>query len=420
MSPAAETLAAPLHPTALDALQNTPVAPLVGQPVAQVLATMGLPTMPQPLALAPPPGLPPLPPLDPVALIKPVTDLFSGFGTGILGAGGAINPQSMLQNVVQALNTAIQGAQLGLQLLESMRGSGTQAAAASGVAAQGNSAAVSAQAAQMHATLGAASVTVATGAAEMAAVAAQLATTEALLAPLAATPGGAAALLAAAMEAAAEAAAITAHTKAQLLMHSATMTQNGSPVQVNGGSTNLSSSSAQSVLQEVISGAEQVVQPLLSAAQQVGAGQVQRLTATPVLAPAKFDALAGAGAGTAAALAAGFGGGFAGGALGAVRSAPLGAWQEGNLTEAAAAEPVSETIAATSVVSEGAVLPPMMMGGGAAMSAVRAGASTSTPEALVNARHSGELVGADPDDIAAPVIGAIPTSPTSPDTPFSL
>jgi len=419
MSPAAETLAAPLHPTVLDALQNTPVAPLAGQPVAQVLSAMGLPTMPQPIGLAPPPGLPALPPLDPVALVKPVTDLFGGFGTGILGAGGALNPQSLLQNVIQALSTAMQGAQLGLQLLESMQGSGTQAATASGVAAQGSSAAVSTQAAQIHAVLGAASVTVATGAAEIAAVATQLITTEALLSPLAATPGGQAALLAAALDAAAEAAAITAHTKAQLLVHAATMTQTGSTVQVSGGTTT-TGSSAQSVLQEVMAGAEQVAQPLLSTAQQAVATAVQRPTTTPVLAPAKFDSLTGEfdslAPGAGAVLAAGFGGTVPG----ATVSAPLEAWQEGGVTEAAAAEePAGATVDAASAMPEGAVLPPMIAGGGA-LPAARAGASTSTPEALVNARHSGELIGEDPRDVAAPVIGAIPTSPTSPDIPFSL
>jgi hypothetical protein len=226
-------------------------------------------------------------------------------------------------------------------------------------------------------------------------------------------------LLAAALEAAAEAAAITANTKAQLLVQAATMTQAGSTVQVSGGSTTSTSSSAQSVLQEVMSGAEQVAQvaqPLLSAAQQVGAGPVQRPTATPILAPAKFDSLAGAGAVLAAA---GFGAGGGFGAPGAAGSLPLEAWQEDNLTEAAAAEPTGETIASASAVSESAAMPPMVTGGGA-LSAFRASASTSTPEALVNARHTDELIGDDPDDIAAPVIGAIPTSPTSPDTPFSL
>lgn len=423
MTVEAQPLTAPLHPTVLDALRNTPAAPLAAQPVAQVLATIGLPDLPQPIALPPLPGLPALPALDLTGLIKPITDLFGGFGTGMLGANGAVNPQSLLQNVVQGLGTAMQWGEQGLQLLQSMQGQGAQAATASGVAAQGDSASVSSQAGRMDTTLGAAATTVATGAAEIAAVAAKLVTTEALLAPLAATPGGQAALLAAAAEAAAEAAAITAATKAQLLAHSATMTQAGSPVSISGGSAN-TIGTAQSALEQLMSGVQvvqQVAQPLVLTALQ----EPVKNSADPVSLTTTADT----------ALIAGVGGAVSGRTArtaepllvpepigGISERAELSAWQANDATRVAATavtEPAAETATAAAVTEA----PSPMVPAGGALAAVRARTSNTTgaPEALVNVRHGDELVGADlRTEPPAPVIGAITTDDAAPDTPFSL
>ncbi|MQY22484.1 hypothetical protein [Nocardia macrotermitis] len=415
MSTDAESLTAPLHPTVLDALRNTPAAPLIGQPGAQVLATIGLPGVPQPIALAPLPGLPPLPALDMTALLKPVTDLFGGFGTGALGAAGAVNPQSLLQGVLQGVGTAVQLGQQGLQLLQSMQGQGATAATASGVAALGDSASVSDQATQVHASLGAAATTVATGSAQMSAVAARLVATEAMLAPLAVTPGGQAALIAAATEAAAEAAAITAATKAQLVGHSAVMTQAGNPVSVSGGTVSTAGSSSQSELTQLISGFQQVMQvaqPLVSTA----------LTALPAAAKATAEPVsANTDSMTTGAISAIVPGGIA--ALGAIPSAAgvqamsaraaLGAWQA-ETVGAAAASPAGTTPA---MVEE--PLPPLIPSGGA-LAGVRAGVATSAPAAGVTARHSDELDEDSEEQTPAPVIGAVTVTETPPDTAFSL
>lgn len=414
MTTQAEPLAAPLHPTVLDALRYAPAASLAGQPVTQVLATMGLPVVPQPLALPPLPGLPPMPALDMTGLLKPITDLFGGFGTGILGANGAVDPQALLQNVTQTLSAAVGLAEGGLQLLQSMQGAGTQAAAASGLTAQGTSVAVATQATQMKTTLGSAAATVATGAAEIAAVATRLIATETVMAPLAATPGGQAALLAAAAEAAAEAAAITARTKVRLLAHSGAMTQTGSPVAVRGGSIGNAGSGAESVLKQLISGAEevqQVVQPLVPAASQVA----REVTAAQGSGPTGFDSLVGMhGAAVVGAPAVTTAGGEIGGTS---EPASMGAWQERDLTETAAAEPATTT--AATMAEE--PLPPMIPAAGA-LTAIRAGAADTSgrPETLVNARNGEDLVGRHDDDVPQPVIGAIATDSGGPDKPFSL
>jgi hypothetical protein len=438
--PVAEPLTAPLHPTVLDALRNTPAAPLANLPAAQVLDGMGLPALPQmPAALPVFPGAPVLPPLDPAALVKPITDLFGGFGNGQLGAAGALNPQTLLQNVMQAIQTATQFAQQGISLLQTMQSAGTQAATSSAVATQGTSAAVGGQALDMHTTMGAASVTVATGYAQMAAVAAKFAITAAALGPTLVTPPGQAALLATALETGAEATAITAKTKAELAGHTAKMVSTGTRVKptckpklsslkaatpsggtsTTGTSTTAGSgagttSSTQSQLPQLLSALQGVVQPLQSAAQQIG----QRLTPAPaatarsVAAP---TALSTPLRGTT---------GYSGAATNVASSTPLSQWQQEGIATTATqsseftALPFGGSVAEATQTEEATMIPPMVPAAGVMAGAGRSGTS-STPESLINAHHGDELVGDAPDDVAAPVIGALVTG-SGPDTPFSL
>ncbi|MBU3065196.1 hypothetical protein KO481_27175 [Nocardia sp. NEAU-G5] len=417
MTPVAETLAAPLHPTVLDALRHTPAAPLADQPVAQVLAGMGLPALPQAPALPPLPGLPALPPLDTTALLKPITDLFGGFGAGTLAGSGSLNPQSLLQNVMQAAETAVQWAQQGVQLLGSMQGNGVSAATASGIAAQGSSAAVATQAGQIHTTLGVASVTVATGAAEMAAVAARFLTTAMLLGPALVTPPGQAALLATALEAGTEATAITARTKCQLAAHSATMTEAGTALPIQGGAD---TAGATATLQQLISQVlqvqqiaqqvQQIAQPLPTGAQPTGPTSRPATDAAPMLNSA--DQLAEPGV---TALAAGLGG--LGRADGAGPAAPLGTWRAATVAATAAELPIESATGDATVTEK--PLPPLVTAAGA-LSAGRAGSGGGTSATPVHARRAGEPVDADPGALAAPVIGAIAADPTQPDIPFSL
>lgn len=427
MIPVAEPLAAPLHPSVLDALRNTPAAPLAGLPAAQVLAGVGLPGLPAvPAALPMLPGAPMLPPLDPAALVKPITDLFGGFGDGRLGAGGALNPQTLLQNVMQAIETATQWAGQGISLLQTMQSAGTRAATTSATAAQGTSAEISDQALQMHTTMGAAAGTVAVGYAQMAAVAAKFALTAAALGPTLITPPGQAALLATALETGAEATAITAKTKGQLAAHSANMARSGTRVKptskpklsalradkapttaaTSSSTSSTGASDSQTQLPQLLSMLQGVVQPLQTAAQQIG----QHLPASvPVGHPAVPAALTAPRLGT---------GALGGPATNIAASEPLAQWQQQSVaTTAESSEFTAIPLGGVTDTSEEEMLPPMLPGAGIAPGGGRDG--TAAPASLVTGRHGDELVGEAPDDVAAPVIGALATG-SNPDTPFVL
>ncbi|WP_330179059.1 hypothetical protein OHB26_21460 [Nocardia sp. NBC_01503] len=439
----AESLAEPLHPTVQDALRNTPVAPLLGQPVEQILAGIGLPALPQLPALPPLPGLPALPPLDLAALAKPITDLFSGFGDGQLGASGAINPQTLLQNVVQSVETAMQFATQGIQLLQTMQSSGAQAATATAVGTHATSAAIATQAAQMHFTMGGAAGTVAVGYTQLAAVAARFALTTAALGPALVTPPGQAALLASAVEAGTEAVAITAQTKAQLAAHSAKMAKDGTKVQsrhapnhkvakpvaaqhtvgrsvaaptpAKSPAATASTMSNQAELQQLLTQLQQVIRPLMSAAEQAGKGISATLAApqAPVdapLAPPISAPVLGAKT-TAGPI------GSGGGAATETAAAQLGRWQAANIIETVPGS-IKTTVAPTGIttVSEEA-LPPVIPGGGA-LGAGRARGTGGGAGALVDARNGDELVGGAPDDTTAPVIGG--STPADPENPYHL
>ncbi|WP_068062681.1 hypothetical protein [Nocardia xishanensis] len=450
----ARHLAAPLPPTVLDAIRDTPVAPFLDRPTEQVLAQIGLPALPQLPALPPLPGLPPLPTIDPAALIKPVTDLFSGFGNGNLGANGAHDPQVILQKVSQSISAAMQLATTGLQLLQSMQSAGSRAATTAAVETAATSTAISGQATQMNAITAGAAGTVATGYLQMAAVATRFALTTAALGPTLVTPAGQGALLATAIEAGAEAMAITAHTKAQLAGQSAQMARAGTPVSVRkpsipkppglgkapqslakglisgkpspvtpghapGGlsaksaptaNTNSADSSRQ-VVQQLV----QLVQPLITAARQVGHEVTAQMPAKPATdTPAPVPNRTGTG-------------GVVGTSSGhpitaapvASATAPLGAWQtESVVATTSPGTSSGPTTVATARVT-GEMLPPVVPGTGAlATASARSRAIDAEVNAMVDTCHVDELVDGPPAETTAPVIGVAPSS--TKDNPYSL
>lgn len=449
MTPA-QPPAAPLHPTVLDALRNTPAAPFLDQPTQQVLAGIGLPALPQFPALPPLPGLPVLPPLDPAALFKPVTDLISGYGNGNLGAG-EFNPQTLMRNVTDAVRTAMQLASTGIQLLQSMESSGATAATAAAVDTVATSASISEQAARINLTTGGAAGTVATGYAQIAAVATRFALTTAALGPTLVTPPGQAALLATAIEAGTEAMAITAQTKAQLLAQSAEMTEAGKPVPTRSpkradpgkvqrsltptvsaaspsapdvsavsslaspGSASATagvapSSPNQPTVTQLLSQLQQVVTPLISVAQTIGKEVSAQFPAKPAADPA-------APAPTRSATAAVPVGSTSGGAAVAPAAAPLGGWRAEGVIAATASPVGTPLISASTATYSHEVLPPFAPGAGST-GAERARSAGGRPESPVDARYGDELVGGHPPETAAPVIGVETTG--DPDTPFSL
>ncbi|MET7768239.1 hypothetical protein [Nocardia sp. NPDC005366] len=434
MTPA-ESPGGSVHPTVLDALRDNPVAPLLGLPVEQVLAGMGLPGLPQPVALPPLPGLPALPPLDPVALAKPITDLFSGFGDGNLNNGGTLNPQVLLQNVLRAVETAMQWAAQGIQLLQTMQSAGAVAAAGTGALTQVASAAISTQGAQIHLTLGAAASTVAVGYARLASVAARFALTAAGLGPTLVTPPGQAALLASAVEAGSEAVAITAQTKAELAAHQAQMDEAGTRVQTAhlpssralrataqpvtaslggvepGPASAATGSHTVPELARLLSELWQVVQPLASVAQQLGHDASAAFPTHAGLGglplPPMVPVHAGV-SGTAATTG-------SGGAPTGPAAAPLGRWQAGNIVESVPG-PVELVTAPTAItiVADETMSPMVPAAGPIGDGRLRSTAYTSALP--VDVRYGDELVGSGLDDTTAPVIGGAVTG--DPETPL--
>ncbi|PXX61704.1 hypothetical protein DFR70_108262 [Nocardia tenerifensis] len=452
----AHHLAAPLSPTVLDAIRNTPVAPFLDRPAEQLLAQIGLPPLPQLPALPPLPGLPPLPALDPMALMKPVTDLFSGFGDGNLRANGSLDPHSVLQKVTQSIGTAVQLATAGIQLLQSMQSAGSRAATSAAVETVGTATSLSGQATHMNAVTAAAAGTVATGYLQMAALAARFAATTAALSLTLATPAGQAALLGTAIEAAAEAIAITAHTKVQLIGHAGQMTQAGTPVPVRkpvmpklGGvgkaqqalvkglklgdmtripgvppahavsgmsarsaSAAATGDSGSQVVQQVM----QMVQPLIAATRQVGQEVVAHPPAKPPTEAVVPEAVP---VETKPLAIAPFGPMYTAAAPVTSAAVPLGGWQTEAVVTATPGVSTGPATVAASTRFAGEVLPPLVPGMGAlATAAERSRAVDGTADAMVDARHVDELVGGVPPETAAPVIGAAPAA--TPDNPYSL
>ncbi|MGF6887261.1 hypothetical protein ABIA39_004396 [Nocardia sp. GAS34] len=82
---------APIDPSISSLLRGSSLAPMMDQPVSHILHGMGLPQLPQLPPMPPLPGLPPLPQIDLTAIVRPLTDMASAFGTGQFG-GGATHP----------------------------------------------------------------------------------------------------------------------------------------------------------------------------------------------------------------------------------------------------------------------------------------------------------------------------------------
>ncbi|MFE9789613.1 hypothetical protein ACFYO7_29970 [Nocardia salmonicida] len=448
MTSAAHHLAAPPHPTVLDALRDTPAAPFLDQSAQQVLSGIGLPTLPQLPGLPPLPGLPVLPPIDPAALIKPVTDLFSGFGDGNMAAG-EFNPQAILQNVSEAVSTAMQLASAGMQLLQSMESSGVTAATSAAADTVVTSASISEQATRINLTTGGAAGTVATGYAQLVAVTTRFALTAAALGPTLVTPPGQAVLLAGAIEAGTEAMTITAQTKAQLMAQSAEMTEAGKPVptrtpkradlgKVQGSlakgvsvtdtavpemsalntvspATTPVAISDSSVVTQLLSQLQQVAAPLMSVAQIVGKEVSAQYSAKPA-ADSPAPAPARPTAGTTVVPTAGSGG--VGGTPVSPAAAPLGGWQVDGVITSAPSPVAATTASLPTAMYSHEVMPPFVPGAGLVGGDDRARSAGGGYESAVDARYGDQLVGGHSHQTAAPVIGVETTG--DPDSPFSL
>ncbi|MXP20565.1 hypothetical protein GIY30_04225 [Gordonia sp. HNM0687] len=429
-----------MHMTVQEMIDASPLGPILDTSVADVLAGHGLPAMPaMPPPGAPLPGLPPLPPLDITLLIKPLTDLLGGFGTGNL-SGADFDPSAIFEGLSKVLQTSMSMGSGAVKALDKLwTGSASTAAVGKSAIATADTANVSTQGAGMSIDIQTAAGIVGAG---LAAVQAIIAATIAKIAgtiPIIMTPPGQGLAVAFASEGLAEATTQVAVTRAQLLAPTAKMTANGAPVPVTSAPT--TAGAAQSpfaVASAVLDG----VSPAVSSA-----SELPSMIASPVsgmLSAARADAMPGSTAAGIAGRSGGPGGGGAGGSGGKGRvggggggggvggvgaaSAPLAPRPfmspSVGMTEPAASGPTQAPRGA--VTSTGAMPASMapMAGAGAARGAGvgSAGEEHQVPDYLVTEDNGQRVVGDVPDVVPA-VIGhedEQPAPPASPDIELRL
>ncbi|MEU2091889.1 hypothetical protein [Nocardia beijingensis] len=441
----------PLDPTVLELLRGSALAPMLDLPVNDVLRSMGLPNLPELPAFVHLPELPPLPAIDLGALMRPLTDLASAFGTGQLAApapapAGATDaaqapppadPTQLLQNVSTVMQTVMQvGSSLVQTLMSVWQGMAAMEAAKKAGEAQADAGELAAQSTQEKAVLGGAAGSVFTGAGLMAAVLAKFSTTMAFAPLLAASPGGQGFLVASAIEATTEALAITVKTKAELAGHSASMTQAGQKVPITNAPTGVKSAEQltqlMSMITPLISTAGQVAQSL----GQLAAANPSLLAPKPISAPGTHEDAGEAGEGTEGengehAGGAGGAGGIGGGVPGAIAAAaaPLNPWPGtrvaggslgaiGGATAAGTgAGTSSATVAGTTAAGTGTGTGYVPMGGAGMAGAGLARDGESTTDALrgqmVTGQHGDEVVGRI-EGVSLPVVGAADTTSEPP------
>lgn len=443
--------AAGLHPTPAltdmsvqEMIDATPLGPILDRPVGDVLAGLGLPPLPSLPPMPPLPGLPPLPVIDLGTLIKPLTDLIGGFGTGDLG-GGAFDPSAIFDGLSTVLETAMTMAQSSLKLVDQLwSGSAATAATTKTTEASANSAALSTQGTGMSIDIQAAAGIVAAGLATVQGIIVGTVGKIGALSVTLATPPGQAAALGFATEGLAEATTAVAVTRAQLLGPTTQMAANGAPVRVTNAPTAAPGAAAQSPF-AIASSVLDTVSPAVSTVSELPsmiAGPVtSMLSGRPPamhlpVSGTEFSSARGDGSdlsGRSGGLGSadlgglgdpgGLGGGGAGGlggvgAIGGVgaMSAPLGAARAvtpvGGATEPTGYAPQSSNKTAVQATSP----MPASMGpmGGAGAAARGAGSSESghdVPDYLVTEDHGHEVIGEVPDVAPAVLGGAEPAEP---------
>ncbi|NDK91953.1 hypothetical protein GYA93_20625, partial [Gordonia desulfuricans] len=224
----------------------TPLGPILDRPVGDVLAGLGLPGLPEIPPLPPLPGLPPLPTVDLGLLVKPITDLLGGFGTGDL-AMADFDPTMVFDGLSTVLETSMTMAQSALELADKLWvGQSSIAAATKTGEASVNSGQLSAQGTGISFDIQTAAGIVAAGLAAVQAILA--ATIGKMLAAVPLIPSGAGLPLVTgfAAEGLSEATAAVAVTRAQLLAPTTHMTVNGAPVPVTAAPAAATGAAAQS------------------------------------------------------------------------------------------------------------------------------------------------------------------------------
>ncbi|MBJ8345270.1 hypothetical protein [Antrihabitans sp. YC2-6] len=227
--------------TVLEALQRSPLGPFLDLPLPQLptIPGLGLPQLPALPQLPPNPldallsgqGLPALPGVD--QLLKPITDLASGFGSGVLGS---LDPTALLQQSSGLIDTAMQVGMGGLKVLDQLwQSEAAQNAQAQGRQAQGSGEEVVQRGNDISTVTQDAAATVQRGNAKLALIAESFATSAVAAAPLILTPPGQMLMMTAAAEHISQAIEVVAQTRAELGGHTARMSGLSEPVPVPAG-----------------------------------------------------------------------------------------------------------------------------------------------------------------------------------------
>ncbi|MFI9406474.1 hypothetical protein [Nocardia sp. NPDC052316] len=455
--------AEPLDPTVLDLLRGSALAPMLDQPVNDILHNMGLPNLPEMPSFIQMPEMPPLPPLDLTALMRPLTDLAAAFGTGQLGAPApapapanagsqnaaapapapAPDPTQLLSGISTVMQTVMQVGTSAIQTAMSVwQGMAAMEAAKKAGEAQADAGKLEAQSTEEKVVLTEAASSVFTGAGLMSAVVAKFSAILAASPLYAATPAGQVFLAASAVEAMAEAIGITVKTKGELLGHSGTMTKAGTKVPITNAPKGVAGAGGADQLSQLMSMVTPLIGTATTAAQSLG----QLAQASSALsAPKTVDSKVHEGAGlsdeekakAAAASAAGVGGpgAFAGpgpGVAGAP-AAPLNPWQgtrvaSGSVGSLSGLSGLGSSSVAPASMSTGGTtggsggMMPMAGAAGAGAGMARDGESTSDSlrGQMVTSQHGDEVVGRI-EGVSLPVVGATDsTSEPPPDKELTL
>ncbi|MCZ4553451.1 hypothetical protein [Gordonia rubripertincta] len=412
--------AAPLDPTIRDLVESSPLGPILDTPVSKVLADLGLPALPELSAVAPLPGLPPLPPLDLSVLIKPITDLLGGFGTGNLG-GGDVDPTMILEGLSQILEMSMGMGSGALKALDQVwTGQAAAATTAKGAQAGADTAALSTQGGVMSIDTQGAAAIVGTGLSLVQGIIAKTIGIIAASAPILVTPPGQALALGVAAEGLAEATAVVTATRAQLLAPTSHMVLNGQPVPVTGAPA--AGPSPFSIASTVLDG---VGKPMVTGVGQLGtmtsSAGGQLLKSHEAQLKTAYDAKNGERAATVpAGLAgpggAGRGGGGGGSGPGGGGPSPLSARTAPGLMSG----PSPEGAGGPSNRTQSAVVPAGMGGPMAPMGAMGAGRGAGasddqheTADYLVTELNGSRIIG-EISDVAPAVIGETQTPDPAP------
>lgn len=414
--PAQPASSPPVDPTISDLLQASPLGPILDTPVSQVLKDLGIAGLPQ-LPPAPPmPGLPPLPPLDLAALVKPLTDLLGGFGTGNLG-GGDFDPTVILQGLSQILDLSMSMGSGALKALDQVwTGQAATATAAKSAQASADTAALSAQGTMMTADTQGAAAIVGTGLGLIQGIIAKTVAIIAASAPFLVTPPGQAVALGAAADGLAEATAVVAATRAELLAPTGHMVVNGQPVPVTGAP--MAGPSPFSIAGTVL---DSVGKPMVAGVGQLGGMAGPAGTQLLRSHEAQLMKSAGPAFDPASTMPAGIAGGLAPGAGG---PGALSARTTPGLMSGAGPEGVP----ATNNRNQSTVVPAAMGSPMAPMGAMGAGRAAGasddqheTADYLVTELNGIQIIG-DIPDVAPPVLGEVQTEDrdSSPDVRLRL